>query len=172
MTRSLLRIAKEAGALLVTAAVFFGVAAVSAQRAASPFDGRWVIPADPWFDRLATASGPGRGGRGAGGGAEPAAGKDVVLDLGVSPAGAISGRATGVSGRRGAPGSHPAHDVEITRGSLKGDTLAFQIWQFDGFHNRIYATARVVDGNLEVEFRRDTPSGLDTFTTRARRAAY
>jgi hypothetical protein len=55
---------------------------------------------------------------------------------------------------------------------VKGKTLTFQIWQFDGFHNRIHATARVIDGTLEVEFRRDTPSGPDSFTTRARRATY
>ena len=170
MRRSLLRIAKATGVLAFTAALFFGGVPLSAQRAASPFDGRWVIPADPWFDRLATASGQGRGA--AGGRGEQAPARDVVIDVEVSPTGAISGRASGISGRRGSPGSHPAHDVEITRGALKGDTLTFQVWQFDGFHNRIHATARVADGSLDIELRRDTPAGPDSFTTRARRAGY
>jgi hypothetical protein len=169
-----MRIAPVGCALMIAAAISSGGGAVRAQgAAASPFNGRWVIPADPWFDRLVAASGQGRGGaRGAGGRGEQAPGKDVVLELEVSPSGAISGRASGTSGRRGAPGSHPAHDVEITQGSLKGDTLTFQVWQFDGFHNRIHATARVADGSLELELRRDTPAGPDSFTTRARRAGY
>ena len=95
-----------------------------------------------------------------------------MLELKVAPGATISGRATGISGRRGAPGSHPAHDVEITRGTLKGNALTFLIWQFDGFHNRLQVNARVADGDLEVEFRRDTPTDPDTFTTRARRASY
>jgi hypothetical protein len=169
----LVRIARTPGIFLLAAAISSSGGAVRAQGAPpSPFNGRWVIPADPWFDRVATASGQGRGARGAGGRGEQAPGKDVMLELEVSPSGAISGRATGTSGRRGAPGSHPAHDVEITRGSLKGDTLTFQVWQFDGFHNRIHATARVADGSLELELRRDTPAGPDSFTTRARRAGY
>jgi hypothetical protein len=174
MPRALIRIARAARLVVTAAAFSFGGAAVSAESPApTPFDGRWVIPADPWFERLATASGQGRGGgRGAGGRGDQPPGRDAVLELHVSADGAISGRATGISGRRGAPGSHPAHDVEISRGSVKGETLTFQIWQFDGFHNRIHATARVIDGTLEVEFRRDTPSGPDSFTTRARRATY
>ena len=171
MPRRLIQIDHAACVVICAAAIFLGTTSGSSQGAASPFDGRWVIPADPWFDRLAAASAPGRGGaRGAGGRGEQAAGRDVVLELKVAPSGAVSGRATGTSGRRGAPGSHPAHDVEITRGTLKGDMLTFQIWQFDGFHNRIHATARVVDGGLELEFRRETPAGPDAFTTRARRA--
>ena len=174
MTRFLIRSSRAASVLLFSGAIWcVGHGANAQASATSPFDGRWVIPADPWFDRLTTASGQGRGGaRGAGGRGEQAAGKDVVLELEVSATGAISGRATGISGRRGAPGSHPAHDVEITRGALKGDTLTFQVWQFDGFHNRLHATARVAGGSLELEFRRDTPAGPDSFTTRARRAGY
>ena len=174
MPRPLNRIVKMAAFLVFTGAIYSSGAAVRDQGAAAKsFTGRWVIPADPWFDRLATPSGQERGGaRGAGGRAEQAPRRDVVLELEVSAAGALSGRATGIGGRRGAPGSHPAHDVEITRGTLKGDTLSFQIWQFDGFHNRIHATARVADGSLELELRRDTPAGPDSFTTRARRAGY
>jgi hypothetical protein len=171
MPRSLIRLAKALCIPLLAAAISGGAAVRAQGAAASPFNGRWVIPADPWFDRLASASGQGRGGaRGAGGRGEQPPAKDVLLELEVSRVGAISGRATGISGRRGAPGSHPAHDVEITRGSLRGDTLTFQLWQFDGFHNRIHATARVADGSLELELRRDTPAGPDTFATRARRA--
>lgn len=171
MPRSLTHLDTAVRIVILAVAISFAGAAVQAQPVASPFDGRWVIPTDPWFDRLAIAARPGMGaGRGAGG--EQAPGKDVVLELKVAAAGAISGRATGIGGRRGAPGSHPAHDVEITRGTLKGDTLTFQIWQFDGFHNRLHATARVSDGGLELEFRRDTTGGPDTFTTRARRATY
>jgi hypothetical protein len=137
-----------------------------AQGMTAPFDGRWVVPPNAWFES-STASGQGRGGRGS-----QAPEQDIVLELRVTPAGAISGRATGVGGRRGAPGSHPAHDVEITRATLKGDTLTFQIWQFDGFHNRLRVTARRAAADLELEFQRDTPTGPDTFTTRARRAHY
>ena len=172
MSRHPIRIDFAAAIIILAAAIAFGGGEMNAQSAASPFDGRWVIPADPWFDRLATTAGPGRGGRGAAGGGEQAPGKDVVLELRVAPGGAVSGRAAGISGRRGAPGSHPAQDVEITRGSLKGDALTFQIWQFDGFHNRVHATATVADGGLELEFRRDTAAGPETFKTHARRATY
>jgi hypothetical protein len=159
--------------LILAGAVFVATSVGRAQSGVSPFDGRWVIPSDPWFDRLAAASGQGRtGGAGRGGRGEQDTGRDLMLELRVAPTGAVSGRATGAGGRRGAPGSHPAHDVEISRGALKGDTLIFQIWSFDGFHNRLHATARVADGGLEVEFRRDTPAGAETFTTRARRATY
>jgi hypothetical protein len=161
------------GIVILAGAISFAIAAGASQGTASPFDGRWVIPADPWFDRLATAPGQGRGGAsGQGGRGEQAPAREVVLELRVASSGAVSGWATGTSGRRGAPGSHPAHDVEITRGTLNGDTLTFQIWQFDGFHNRIQANARVADGGLAVEFRRDTAAGPDAFTTRARRAPY
>jgi hypothetical protein len=173
MRQRLIHLDIVAGLVILAAAIAFSGALVQGQPALSSFDGRWVIPADPWFDRLATRAGPGRGaGRGAGGRGEQAAVKDVVLELKVAPGGAISGRATGISGRRAAPGSHPAHDVEITRGTVKGDTLTFQIWQFDGFHNRLHVTARVADGGLELEFRREAPAGPDMFTTRARRATY
>jgi hypothetical protein len=141
----------------------------------SPFTGRWVIEGDPWFDQLATSPAGGRGAGRAGapapvGGTQTPA-QDVVLQLAVGPDGRVSGVASGISGRRGAPGSHPSHDVEITRGALSGDVLTFQIWRFDGFHNRVHVNARVAGDSLELEFRRDTASGPDTFITRARRAA-
>jgi hypothetical protein len=153
--------------IILTAAIALGAAGYG-QDKTERFDGRWVIPPDAWFDRTATAaSGQGRGGRGT-----QAPQQDIVLELRVTATGGISGRATGVSGRRGAPGSHPAHDVEITRGGIKGDTLTFQIWQFDGFHNRLHVTARRAGDDLALEFRRETPKGSDTFPTRARRASY
>ena len=145
------------------------VEGLAPQRSES-FDGQWVIAFDPWFERLATGSAQGRGGaegRGGRGTQRPA--QDVVLELRVAPAGFVSGRATGFGGRRDAPGSHPAHDVEITRGTLKGVTLTFEVWQFDGFHNRLRVTARLAESNLELEVRRDTAAGPETFKTRARR---
>jgi len=145
------------------------VEGLAPQRSES-FDGQWVISFDPWFERLATGSAQGRGGaEGRGGRGTQRPGQDVVLELRVAPAGFVSGRATGLGGRRDAPGSHPAHDVEITRGNLKGVTLTFEVWQFDGFHNRLRVTARLAESNLELEFRRDTAVGPDTFKTRARR---
>ena len=169
MARYLLRFGMAACVFVLTAAAGVGLSAQTAQGAPGRFDGRWIVPSDPWFDQLATAPGQGRGGAGRGGQA-PA--HDVVLELRVTSAGGVTGRATGVSGRRGAPGSHPAHDVEISRGTLKGDRLSFQIWRFDGFHNRLHVSARVAGGDLELEFRRDSPAGPQVFTTRARRAKY
>ena len=173
MPRHLTHICHAASIVVLTGAIYVGAVAGSAQGTASPFDGRWVVAANPWFDRLATAAGQGRGGAGGRGGrGDQAPARDVVIELKVAPNGGVSGRATGTSGRRGSPGSHPAHDVEITRGTVTGETLTFQIWQFDGFHNRIHATARASDDGLELEFRRETPAGPDAFTTRARRATY
>lgn len=170
MPRHPVRIAIGAWLVVLAGAISAG-ATGNAQSVTGPFDGRWVIPHDAWFDQLATASGPGRGG-GRGGPDAQAPGRDVVLELRVAPTGSVSGRATGVSGRRGAPGSHPAHDVEISRGALKYDTLSFQIWRFDGFHNRLHVTARVSGAALELEFRRETSNGPVTFATRAVRATY
>ena len=133
------------------------------------FDGQWVISFDPWFERLATGFAQGGGGAEGRGGRGTRPGQDVVLELRVAPAGFVSGRATGLGGRRDAPGSHPAHDVEIARGNRKGDTLTFEVWQFDGFHNRLRVTARLAASDLELEFRRDTAVGPDTFKTHARR---
>jgi hypothetical protein len=173
MPRHLVQIVIAACVVILAGPISIGAAAGSAQTGAGPFDGRWVIPADVWFDQLTTASGQGRGGAGGRGGrGAQAPSQAVVLELRVAPSGAVTGRATGVSGRRGAPGSHPAHDVEIARGSLKGDTLSFQIWRFDGFHNRLHVSARIAGADLELEFRRETPAGPETFTTRARRATY
>lgn len=157
------------GAGLAAVFVVLAAAAAPAPRAAAqtppgspgPFDGRWVIDGDPWFSTIAT----GRGGRGG----APAAGPDVVIDLKVGPGGTVSGIATGVSGTRGAPGSHPAHPVEITRGRLEGGALTFEIWRFDGYHNRLHVQARPEGDELVFDFRREAPGGPVTFTTRGRR---
>lgn len=171
--RLLMQIAIAVPVVSLAAILSDGTVAATSQNAASPFDGRWVIPADVWFDQLTTASGEGRGGAGGRGGrGAQSPGQDVVVELRIGATGAVSGRATGVSGRRGAPGSHPAHDVEISRGALEGDTLTFQIWRFDGFHNRLHVTARVAGDGLELEFRRESSDGPERFTARARRATY
>jgi hypothetical protein len=129
----------------------------------SPFDGRWVIAGDPWFSEIAT-------GRGRGGPAAP--GPDVVIELRVLPDGRVSGLATGITGQRGAPGSHPPHPVEITRGRLEGDTLSFEVWRFDGYHNRLHVEARTDGDRLALDFRREAPDGPVTFATHARRVEY
>jgi hypothetical protein len=70
-----IQIAAAIRIVILVAGIFFGGATVNAQAAANPFDGRWVIPSDPWFDRLATGSDPGgAGARGAAGRGEQAPG--------------------------------------------------------------------------------------------------
>lgn len=147
------------------------VAELVAQTATAQFDGRWAIAADVWFSGLAVG-GRGGGARGGRGGAPGAGdpGPEVVIDITARPGGFVSGVAMGITGRRGAPGSHPPHPVEITKGQLRGDTLHFEIWRFDGFHNRLYVEARAEGNELALTFRQDTPDGPDTFTARARRA--
>ena len=153
--------------IILTALISLGGAGY-AQGKTERFDGRWVIPANAWFEQIAAAgSGQGGGGRGT-----QTPQQDILLELRVTATGAVSGRATGMGGRRAAPGQHPAQDVEITRGAVKGDTLTFQVWQFDGFHNRLHVTARREGADLALEFRRETPTGADTFATRARHATY
>src|SRR5262245_26141436 len=109
MTRYHLRFVTSAAVLVFCGAVSFAGAGLTAQSEPSPFDGRWVIPVDSWFERLATpaSQGPG-GGSGPGGRGDQAPGRDIGLDLTVSAEDAVSGRATGLNSRRGAPGSHPA----------------------------------------------------------------
>ena len=152
----------------------------SEQARASPVEGRWVIEANPWFDETygARGGGGGRAGGAAGqGGREGRAGQparpEIILVLQLTPGGGIAGTATGLVSGRGAPGSQPQPDIEISRGERRGDTLIFEIWRYDGHHNRLHVEARPDGSGLALTFSRATPNGPPaTYSTRAARASY
>jgi hypothetical protein len=137
------------------------------QARASLLEGRWVIEANPWFDET-------YGGTGRAGGAVSQAGRgDIILVLRLTPSGGVAGTASGLVRGLGAPGNQPQPDIEISRGELRGGSLIFEIWRYDGHHNRLRVEARPDATGLVLTFSRARPNGPPaTYTTRATRASY
>lgn len=142
----------------------------------SALEGRWVIEANPWFDE--TYRGTGRAGgavsqAGRGGRAGQPATPGIILVLHLTPGGGVAGTVSGLVRGLGAPGNQPQPDIEISRGELRGGSLMFEIWRYDGHHNRLRVEARPDARGLALTFSRARPSGPPTtYTTRASRASY
>jgi hypothetical protein len=86
----------------------------------------------------------------------------VTLNLKLGPGGTLGGTvAISGSGRGGAPGGNPVRPVEISDGKVDGNHVAFSVWQFDSYRNRMRYDG-IVDGNrLTLTMTRDTANGLE-----------